>query len=92
MRKMKRRVEMFRAGHVPPGTQTRQLVDDLWQEYERAVKRLRKISVRARRGLLLLPLRRSLERGREGTPRPRLRVRRDRALERTAPTLFPRGA
>ena len=29
------------AGHA------RQLVDDLWQEYERAVKRLRKISVRA---------------------------------------------
>jgi len=47
MREMKRRVDMFRAGHVPPGTQTRHLVDDLWQEYERAVKRLRKLSVRA---------------------------------------------
>jgi len=47
MMKMKRRVEMFRAGHVPSATQTRQLVDDLWQEYEHAVKRLRKISVRA---------------------------------------------
>jgi len=47
MSKMKRRVEMFRAGHVPSGTQTRQLVDDLWREYEHAVKRLREISVRA---------------------------------------------
>jgi len=44
---MKRRVEMFRAGQLPMGTATRQLVEDLWQEYERAVKRLRKISVRA---------------------------------------------
>jgi hypothetical protein len=38
---------MFRAGHVPPGTPTRMLVDDLWQEYERVVKQLRKISVPA---------------------------------------------
>jgi hypothetical protein len=45
MRKMKRRVEMFRAGHVALGTPTRQLVDDLWQELERAVKQLRKLSV-----------------------------------------------
>ena len=45
MRNMKRRVEMFRDGHVPSGTPTRMLVDDLWQEYERVVKQLRKISV-----------------------------------------------
>jgi hypothetical protein len=38
MRKMKRRVAMFRAGHVPQGTPTRQLVEDLWQECQRAVR------------------------------------------------------
>jgi hypothetical protein len=42
---MKRRVELFRCGLVPPGTPTLKLVDDLWQEYERVVKQLRKISV-----------------------------------------------
>jgi hypothetical protein len=45
MRNMKKRLEMFRAGHVPPGAPTRMLVDDLWQKYERVVKELRKISV-----------------------------------------------
>ena len=45
MRNMKRRVALFRAGFVPPGTPTLKLVDDLWQEYERVVKQLRKISV-----------------------------------------------
>jgi hypothetical protein len=44
---MKRRVEMFRAGHVPPGTPTLKLVDDLWEEYERVIKQLRKIRARA---------------------------------------------
>ena len=45
VRNMKKRLEMFRAGHVPPGAPTRMLVDDLWQKYERVVKELRKISV-----------------------------------------------
>jgi hypothetical protein len=47
MRNMKRRVALFRAGLVPPGAPTLKLVDDLWQEYERVVKQLRKISVPA---------------------------------------------
>ena len=47
MRNIKVRVEMFRAGGLPLDTPTRQLVDDLWQEYERVVKELRKISVPA---------------------------------------------
>jgi len=33
--------------HSPPGGPALKLVDDLWQEYERVVKQLRKISVRA---------------------------------------------
>src|SRR5215472_17755399 len=45
MKNMKRRLEMFRSGHLPPGAPTRVLVDDLWQKYERVVKELRKISV-----------------------------------------------
>ena len=47
MRNMKRRVDLFRAGLVPLGLPTRQLVDDLWRKYERVVKELRKISVPA---------------------------------------------
>jgi len=47
MRNMKRRVDLFRAGLVPLGPPTRQLVDDLWRKYERVVKELRKISVPA---------------------------------------------
>ena len=45
MRNMKRRVALFRAGLVPPGTLTLKLIDDLWQAYERVVKQLRKMSV-----------------------------------------------
>ena len=47
MRDVKGRVEMFRAGHLPLGAPTRELVDDLWQRYERMVSELRKISVPA---------------------------------------------
>ena len=47
MRDVKGRVEMFRAGHLALGAPTHELVDDLWQRYERMVSELRKISVPA---------------------------------------------
>ena len=47
MRDVKGRVEMFRAGHLSLGAPTSELVDDLWQRYERVVRELRKISVPA---------------------------------------------